>query len=99
QTLDAALPVLAGRPGPKWLADTIERLDQYEAIGRARGVRLPTVLEIDVGLHRGGFTDPAAIDAALRRISGSTSLEFAGLMGYDPHVPKMPSPQRAYHSV
>lgn len=99
QTLDAVLPLLAGRPGPKWLADTGERLDQYEALGKARGVRLPVVLEVDVGLHRGGFADPASIDAALSKMSGSKGLEFAGLMGYDPHVPKMPSPQHAYRSV
>ena len=98
-TLEAAAPLLAGRPGPQWLADTVERLQQYDAIGKARNIRLPTALEIDVGLHRGGFKDPAAIDAALRLISSSSGLEFAGLMGYDPHVPKMPSPQHAYRSV
>jgi D-serine deaminase-like pyridoxal phosphate-dependent protein len=97
--LDAAAPLLAGRPGPLWLADTVERLQQYEAIGKARGVRLSTTLEIDVGLHRGGFRDPAALDAALRVIRGSAALEFGGLMGYDPHVPKMPNPQHAYRSV
>ena len=98
-TLDAAVPLLAGQPGPRWLADTVERLQQYEAIGKARGVRLSTALEIDVGLHRGGFRDPAALEAALRVISGSAVLEFGGLIGYDPHVPKMPNPQHAYRSA
>jgi D-serine deaminase-like pyridoxal phosphate-dependent protein len=99
RTCDAAAPLLAGRPGPRWLADSVERLHEYDAIGRARGVRLRTVLEIDVGLHRGGFTDPAAVDAAVKTITGSTGLELAGLMGYDPHVPKMPSPRRAYRDA
>jgi D-serine deaminase-like pyridoxal phosphate-dependent protein len=96
---DVALPLLAGRPGPQWLADSVERLRHYDAIGRARGARLRTSLEIDVGLHRGGFSDPQAVRAALDLIAASPALELAGLMGYDPHVPKMPSPGSAYRGV
>jgi D-serine deaminase-like pyridoxal phosphate-dependent protein len=55
--------------------------------------------EIDVGLHRGGFQSAQDLSAALDLIKGSPSLEFSGLMGYDPHVPKMPSPGRAYDAV
>jgi len=98
-TCDALLPLLQGRPGPQWLADTVERLHEYDAIGVARGVRLRTSLEIDVGLHRGGFTDAGAVRAALDFIAGSNGLALAGLMGYDPHVPKMPSPGSAYRDA
>jgi D-serine deaminase-like pyridoxal phosphate-dependent protein len=99
RTCEAAVPLLAGRPGPQWLADSVDRLHQYDAIGRALGLRLRTALEIDVGLHRGGFADPAAIDAAVRIMTASSGLELTGLMGYDPHVPKMPSPRRAYQAA
>jgi D-serine deaminase-like pyridoxal phosphate-dependent protein len=52
-------------------------------------------LEIDVGMHRGGFVTPeevaGAVDAAQQ-----AGLTVSGLMGYDPHVPKVPDPARAY---
>jgi D-serine deaminase-like pyridoxal phosphate-dependent protein len=52
-----------------------------------------------VGLHRGGFQSVQDLSAALDLIKQNPSLEFSGLMGYDPHVPKMPSPGRAYEAV
>lgn len=96
RVLDAALPLLAGSPGPQWLADSVERIRGYAAIARARNTRLRINLEIDVGLHRGGLADAPAVGAALEAIMASPELQFAGLMGYDPHVPKMPRPAKAY---
>lgn len=89
---DAALD-----PGPRmqWLIDTPERLKQYAEAAKARGVALRVSLEIDVGLHRGGFADPAALAEAVRAAKAA-DVELAGLMGYDPHVPKMPSPDSAW---
>jgi D-serine deaminase-like pyridoxal phosphate-dependent protein len=89
---------LPGR-GPQWLVDTAERIRQYDAIGKARNRVLRVSVEIDVGLHRGGFGGTAELAAALDLIKGSANLAFSGLMGYDPHVPKSPSPERAYESV
>jgi D-serine deaminase-like pyridoxal phosphate-dependent protein len=43
-----------------------------------------------VGLHRGGIADPQALQRVLDSISANPRLEFSGLMGYDPHVVKMP---------
>jgi D-serine deaminase-like pyridoxal phosphate-dependent protein len=89
---DAALD-----PGPRmqWLIDNPERLKQYSEAVKTRGIALRVNLEIDVGLHRGGFADPAAL-AAVVRAAKASGVEVAGLMGYDPHVPKMPSPDRAW---
>lgn len=86
-------------PGPQWLVDTPERIRQYATIGQARNRVLRVNVEIDVGLHRGGFRDARDLAAALDLIKGSPSLSFSGLMGYDPHVPKSPSPERAYDAV
>ena len=96
RVLDGALPLLAGAPGPQWLADSVERVHAYADIARARGVRLRVNLEIDVGLHRGGLPDARAVAAALDAVASRPELDFSGLMGYDPHVPKMPRPARAY---
>lgn len=72
--------------GLQWLIDTPARLDQYAAIARAAGTTMRVSLEIDVGLHRGGFSDPAAFAAALTRIASDPVLSLGGLMGYDPHL-------------
>jgi D-serine deaminase-like pyridoxal phosphate-dependent protein len=79
----------------QWLIDTPERLAQYIEAATARGIALRVNFEIDVGLHRGGLADPQALAAAVRQaLSGGA--EVAGLMGYEPHIPKMPSPDKAY---
>jgi len=86
-----------GNPGlsVEWLIDTPERLAQYIEAAKAIGVALRVNFEIDVGLHRGGFTDPQALAAAVRQAQAA-KVEIAGLMGYEPHIPKMPSPDKAY---
>lgn len=93
-------------PGARiqWLIDSPERLAQYAALARSAGVRMRLNIEIDVGLHRGGVASPAALRPLLEAISaGPDHLEFAGLMGYDPHVasapPLLSSPARALAAV
>ena len=84
-------------PGPRmqWLIDTPQRLREYAEAAKARGITLRASLEIDVGLHRGGFADPQALAEAVA-FAKAAGVEIAGLMGYDPHVPKMPSPDSAW---
>ncbi|WP_374529411.1 alanine racemase [Novosphingobium sp.] len=79
----------------QWLIDTPKRLAAYGEVARARGMAWRASLEIDVGLHRGGFADPATLKAAAASAT-SHGASVAGLMGYDPHVPKMPSPDKAF---
>ncbi|NJN50587.1 MAG: DSD1 family PLP-dependent enzyme [Gammaproteobacteria bacterium] len=71
----------------QWLVDSAERLAQYQALARRLGVKMRVNLEIDVGLHRGGFWEPEAIDPVLATIlADAARLEFAGFMGYEPHL-------------
>ncbi|MGH6787678.1 MAG: alanine racemase [Novosphingobium sp.] len=88
-------PEAAGRI--EWLIDTPERLREYAAAASAQDVSLAASFEIDVGFHRGGFADPGALFAAVREAQ-SAGLRVAGLMGYDPHVPKVPRPDSAFAS-
>ncbi len=81
----------------QWLIDTPLRLSEYAAAAGAHGVPLQVSFEIDVGLHRGGFADVAALVDAARKAQAD-GFTVAGLMGYDPHVPKMPSPDSAYEA-
>lgn len=70
----------------QWLIDTPARLDQYAAIGAANGQPMRVNLEIDIGLHRGGFSGAQAFGETLARIKANPNLILSGLMGYDPHL-------------
>jgi D-serine deaminase-like pyridoxal phosphate-dependent protein len=71
----------------QWLLDTPERVQQYQALAQGLGTRMRVNIELDVGLHRGGVADEAALDAMLKLIRAHPAqLEFAGFMGYDPFV-------------
>lgn len=77
---------------PQWLADSTARLAQYAEIARSCGAVMRINLEIDVGLHRGGFADPGMLAQALDLTGAEPLLKITGLMGYDAHVPGAPSP-------
>ncbi len=74
----------------RWLIDTEERLGQYEALASEVGVRIRVCLELDVGLHRGGFDPGSTLRDALYRVNASDDLEFSGFMGYEAHLAKIP---------
>jgi len=75
----------------QWLIDSNARLAQYQELARGLGTRLRVNLEIDVGLHRGGFDPDAAFVAALATLASDPEhLELAGFMGYEAHVGRLP---------
>jgi D-serine deaminase-like pyridoxal phosphate-dependent protein len=82
--------------GPQWLIDTQSRLSDYAQIAKAAGVKMRVNFELDVGLHRGGFSDESLLAQAVTQAHADANLSIAGLMGYDPHVPKTLDPQSAY---
>lgn len=99
QLLGKPLPVAAAREylslglnaqSFQWLIDTPERLAQYGALARDSGCDLNICLEIDVGLHRGGFAGPQAVAKAARLLADLPGLRLTGLMGYDAHLGKVP---------
>lgn len=73
-----------------WLIDTPARLRQYEALANEVSQTLRVCIELDVGLHRGGVATEAEMVAILEAIQSSPNLRFSGLMGYEPHIVKMP---------
>ena len=75
----------------QWLIDSIARLMQYLELARQCRCRILVNLEIDVGLHRGGFSDLNEFEQALRLIQNNAQyLQLSGLMGYDAHIAKLP---------
>ncbi|WP_217577651.1 alanine racemase [Mesorhizobium sp. GbtcB19] len=69
-----------------WLIDTPERLADYGDLAAALGTELRFAFEVDVGLHRGGFSSPAEI----RALTIPERLHCEGIMAYEAHAPEIP---------
>ncbi len=73
-----------------WLIDTPERLHEYSELANDLDIALDIVLEIDVGMHRGGFVPGDALNTSLKSLRETNRLHLTGLMGYEPHLAKLP---------
>ncbi|MEH6516197.1 MAG: DSD1 family PLP-dependent enzyme [Halioglobus sp.] len=80
----------------KWLLDTPQRARQYDALARELSSAMPVVIELDIGLHRGGVSTDEELLTMLDVISASPFLQFRGFMGYEPHVTKAPGNAENY---
>lgn len=80
----------------QWLLDTPERLGQYLNLAQKLNVKMRINVEIDVGLHRGGVNNPEDFASMLATIDSNELLEFSGLMGYEPHVAKVPGDSKSH---
>lgn len=74
----------------QWLIDSPQRLGQYRDLAASLQRRLNINIELDVGLHRGGVQSDADFLAMLEMIEGNEFLKLSGLMGYEPHIGKVP---------
>ncbi|CAM1345152.1 alanine racemase [Tenacibaculum amylolyticum] len=75
----------------QWLVDTEKRIIEYIELARKLNQKLQLNIEIDVGLHRGGFSTLASLKKGLKLIEENNEfVAFSGFMGYDPHVVKLP---------
>ncbi len=80
----------------QWLVDSPERTRQYAALADELQQTLLVVVELDIGLHRGGVASDAELLSMLQLISDSPRLRFKGFMGYEPHVAKAFGPKQLY---
>ena len=80
----------------RWLVDSTERLNEYRQLARQRKQTLRINLELDIGLHRGGFKTEDSLAEALMMIKQDPLLQFDGFMGYEPHVVKVPGDAAAH---
>lgn len=74
----------------QWLVDTPQRLAQYRDLARVQQLDMRVSLEIDVGLHRGGVDNAQMLQQMLAILREEPRLKWAGMMGYDAHVAKLP---------
>ncbi len=87
----------------QWLVDSRARLEQYIEVAQKFNVTMLINLEIDVGLHRGGFKDHEEFKSTLKLLKESECVELAGMMGYEAHITKVPmligGPSRALNNA
>jgi D-serine deaminase-like pyridoxal phosphate-dependent protein len=84
----------------EWLVDTPQRIAEYrELAAGAGGGRMRLNLELDVGLHRGGFRTAQEVGEAIRAIQAAPQLEFSGFMGYEAHAAKIPDALGGVHGA
>ena len=74
----------------QWLIDSPERLAQYQALAHTLNTKMRINIELDIGFHRGGVADDLIFKKMLNTIEADPLLSFSGLMGYEPHVAKVP---------
>ena len=84
----------------QWLIDSYDRITQYGELAEKLNIKMRVSLEIDVGLHRGGFGNINEFEATLIFIKNHKHLQLSGLMGYEAHVTKVPGfiggPKKAF---
>lgn len=73
-----------------WLIDSTERLKQYQQLALQLDRPMQVNLEIDVGLHRGGYSNKRDFEESLKFILASKHLKLTGLMGYEAYICKIP---------
>jgi len=75
----------------QWLVDSESRLAAYESVALSLGLTLNINLEVDIGLHRGGYSCEKTFCQSLRTIKASSCLKLSGIMGYEAHITKIPA--------
>jgi len=75
----------------QWLLDSNKKIQQYLSFAQEKDLKLRLNLELDVGLHRGGFEAGTELAEALSIIEQHPDhLDFSGFMGYDAHLMGIP---------
>ncbi|MEP4148865.1 MAG: DSD1 family PLP-dependent enzyme [Halioglobus sp.] len=82
-----------------WLLDTPGRVKQYALLAQELDESLSVCIELDVGLHRGGVSNDRDLLEMLSLLQGSEHLKFRGLMGYEPHIVKVPGNPETYRDA
>ena len=66
----------------QWLVDSEKRIQEYINLAKSLGKKLRLNLEIDVGLHRGGFNNQEQLSAGLRLLEKNKNhVTLSGIMG------------------
>jgi D-serine deaminase-like pyridoxal phosphate-dependent protein len=67
-------------------ADAPEHVAMASEAGTAAGVEIPLVIEVDIGMSRGGIAPGEPSVELAHRIVAAPGVRFAGIMGYEGHA-------------
>ncbi|ESZ08239.1 alanine racemase [Mesorhizobium sp. M1060] len=73
-----------------WLIDAEERLAAYGSLAAELDRELRVCFEVDVGLHRGGISDPDSLARAVSALANYPRLKCEGVMAYEAHIGHIP---------
>jgi D-serine deaminase-like pyridoxal phosphate-dependent protein len=82
----ARLANLSKQANPIGVVDCVEHVDMLDKAGQEYGVKIRTVIEVDLGMHRCGVQPGAPTVALAKEIAGRKGLEFEGLMAWEGHA-------------
>lgn len=80
----------------------VDHADQISELGRAFAESqqpLRVIIEVDIGLKRVGCQPGAAVLDLAERISSTGGLQFAGIMGYEGHLLRIPDLREKAESI
>src|SRR5581483_6342226 len=73
--------------------DSPENLDELDRAGQRKGVRIPVVVEVDIGVHRCGVEPGEPTVALSREAHARAGLRYLGLLGYEGHARDIGDPE------
>ncbi|MGY3410824.1 D-serine deaminase-like pyridoxal phosphate-dependent protein [Bradyrhizobium sp. GM5.1] len=79
--------------------DCVENVSALAEAAAQAGLRLPVVIEVDVGMGRAGTAPGDATVALARLVAGHASLRLAGLMAWEGHTVRIPDPDKKARAV
>jgi D-serine deaminase-like pyridoxal phosphate-dependent protein len=82
----ALLANLSKQARPIAVVDSVEHVDMLDAAGKEYGVKIRTVIEIDLGMHRCGVQPGEPAVALAREIDKREGLKFEGIMAWEGHA-------------
>ena len=86
------LVALRKHADPMVIVDQREQVDALSAAAAGAGVKLRTLIEVDIGMQRCGVQPGAPALRLAESIEAAAGLELAGIMGYEGHLLTVPDP-------
>jgi D-serine deaminase-like pyridoxal phosphate-dependent protein len=82
----ARLANLSKQARPIAVVDCVDHVDMLDKAGKEYGVKIRTVIEVDLGMHRCGVQPGEPAVALAKEIAGREGLTFEGLMAWEGHA-------------
>src|SRR4051794_33220867 len=83
---------LLGPADVKCAVDSSTHVETLGTAAAARGLVLPVVIEVNVGMNRAGVEPGSAVVALAQHIAAQKGLRFTGLMAWESHVVTIADP-------